>query len=274
MSETLYLLETRARKDYICPACQRRIPQGSLHFRHDPFPAARLHRGLRITHWCRDCILAANPGPRDWITHRIRIPIVRVIDRATEKQPELPADNAVELPLVMPVQVQLIGLGRILSEQMASDPLLIHKISSDEFVELICDRLSAMGFDVRRPGAINRKDGNIDVFFWPSNRAKFPFLGAAQVKYRRNANSKVGPQPVREFAGTIAGQPINAGLLVTNTSFTPDAQWFAREKAKLLRLRGFDDIRRWLLNNFGDDAEWREIPSSIQVCPGVVVKIR
>jgi len=46
------------------------------------------------------------------------------------------------------------------------------------------------------------------------------------------------------------------------------------EKAKLLRLRGFDDIRRWLAGNFTDDAEWREMPDSIEVARGVIVPIQ
>ena len=78
---------------------------------------------------------------------------------------------------------------------------------------------------------------------------------------------------MREFAAVVAGHPLNLGLLVTNTGFTPDAQWFAREKARLVRLRGFDDIRRWLKDSFSDHEEWREIPRSIELCPGVRIDI-
>jgi hypothetical protein len=28
-----------------------------------------------------------------------------------------------------------------------------------------------------------------------------------------------------------------------------------------------------MFNKFDDDAEWREMPSSIELCPGVVVKL-
>ncbi len=79
---------------------------------------------------------------------------------------------------------------------------------------------------------------------------------------------------MRDFAGAIAGQPFTAGIFVTNTSFTPDARWFAGRQEGLVRLRGFADIRRWMLDDFDDDAEWRELPSSITLCPGVVVRIR
>ena len=52
------------------------------------------------------------------------------------------------------------------------------------------------------------------------------------------------------------------------------AQWFARERAKLVRLRDYNDISRWLLDDFSNAAEWREIPKEIELCPGVSVRIR
>jgi predicted RNA-binding Zn-ribbon protein involved in translation (DUF1610 family) len=73
MGNTLWLLETRARSDYKCPACGGEIVKGSAHFRHDPHPYARTQRGQKITHWCRDCILASAPGQKDTITRRIRV---------------------------------------------------------------------------------------------------------------------------------------------------------------------------------------------------------
>jgi hypothetical protein len=186
------------------------------------------------------------------------------------------SSSAVEAqqPLFAPLRVELIGISSILSEQLFKEPSLLYRISPEEFEEFICDRLFAMGFEPRRVGATNRKDGGVDVLFWPRLSGAFPFLGAAQVKHHRNPNTKEGPATVREFAGTVASHPFNAGLLVTNTSFSPDAEWYAHEHAKLLRLRGFSDIRRWLLNNFIDDAEWREIPKSIELCPGIVIRIR
>jgi hypothetical protein len=131
-----------------------------------------------------------------------------------------------------------------------------------------------MGFEPLRVGPTNRKDGGIDVVFWPRLSGAFPFLGAAQVKHHHDMSIKEGPATVRDFAGVIAGHEFNAGIIVTNTSFSPDAQWFARERAKLLRLRDFTDIRRWMFNNFSDEAEWREIPKSIELSPGIIVKIR
>lgn len=267
MASTLYLLETRARNEYICPGCQRKIARGELHFRHDPHPYARIYQGQPITHWCRDCILASNPGPKDSVTQRLRVPIVQITS-------QISPFTQLELPLFTPVKVELVGVSTILLNQLAEDPFLLYQVSPATFEEFICDRLFAMGFEPRRVGETNRKDGGVDVLFWPRLKDAFPFLGAAQVKHHRDPNIKERPATVREFAGTISTHPFNAGILITNTSFTPDAEWFAREHAKLLRLRDFSDIRRWLLNNFSDEAEWREIPATIELCPGITIKIR
>lgn len=169
--------------------------------------------------------------------------------------------------------VDVIGVGRILAKHLAYEPTLVHGLSPEEFEELICDRLSAMGLEAQRVGGTFQKDGGIDIVFW-SNASSFPFLGAAQVKHHRRPRTKESVGSVRDFAGAIAGQAFGAGIIVTNTSFTADAEWFARERAKLIRLRDYHDVCRWLLGDFTHDAEWREIPESIQLCPGVTIDLR
>jgi len=224
-----------------------------------------MYRGQKTSHWCCDCILASAPGPKDGITGRLRVPALAVISHVS------PEGNH---PFLEPLRVELIGIGRLLSEQLSTDLHLIHSLTPEQFEEFICDRFFAMGFEPMRIGHTNRKDGGIDVVFWPRQKVPFPFLGAAQLKHHRDPCRKEGASTVRDFAGAILGHPFNAGLVVTNTTFSPDAEWYTREHAKLIRLRGFHDIRRWVCGNFTDEAEWREIPSSIELCPGVVVRIR
>jgi hypothetical protein len=265
MGRTLYLIEARARDNYECSGCHQPIVRGTRHFRHDPYPYSRMYRGHKTSHWCSDCILASAPGPRDGITGRIRVPALVVVSHATPENYS---------PWLEPLRIELIGIGRALSEQLRSNLDLIHVLSPEQFEEFICDRFSAMGFELKRTGPTNRKDGGIDVLFWPQQKVPFPFLGVAQLKHHRDPSRKEGASTVRDFAGAILGHPFNAGLLITNTTFSPDAKWYARERANLIRLRELQDIRRWVYGNFTDDAEWREIPSSIELCPGVVIRIR
>jgi hypothetical protein len=263
---TLYLLETRAAENCTCAACHRVIRRGTAHFRHDPVAQARYFRGEKYSHWCYQCIMATNPGPKDKITGRLWVARSVVV--------EVSKGRTGDMLRLDPVRIALIGIGPALSEQLISNTALIHSLSPEQFEEFVCDRLVAMGQEPKRVGATNRKDGGIDIVFWPRVKGAFPFLGVAQVKHHRNPRDKERSSTVREFAGAIAGRPINAGLIVTNTSFSPDAEWYARERASLIRLRGFADIQRWLADNFTDEAEWREIPQTLELCPGVVVRIR
>ncbi len=262
MAKSLYLIETRARQDFTCPACKRLIPRGSPHFRHEPHPYARVFRGEKRSHWCYECI-TATPSVRDEVGRLWIKPASLVQAHANQRS----------IQLALPT-VEIIRVGQQLAARLAEDPSLLHGLSPGQFEEFFCDRLFAMGFEPRQVGSTFGKDGGVDVVFWPRDRGAFPFLGAAQLKHHRNPAKKEGPGAVRDFAGALAGQPFNAALLVTNTTFSPDAEWFAREHAKLVRLRGFEDIRRWLQGNFSDQAEWREIPNELVLCPGVVVKLR
>jgi len=259
---TLYLLETRAAKTYQCSGCGETISSGTMHFRHDPHPMARRHRGEKYSHWCRKCVMATNPGPKEAVTRRL------FVQRADIQRADF------KLSLFDPVRIELVGIGRSLSDRLSGNPELIHSLSPEEFEGFICERLYAMGFEPRQIGRTFQADGGIDVVFWPRGSSSFPFLGAAQIKHHRSPKKKEGPGTVREFLGSISGRPFSAGIIVTNTSFSPTAEWFARQQNGLIRLRGFEDICRWIENNFSADAEWREIPSSIEVAPGILVRIR
>jgi hypothetical protein len=159
-------------------------------------------------------------------------------------------------------------------DRIIRDPSELHKIEPEQFEELILGRLISMGMDAQRVGHTFRKDGGVDIIFLPKERTPFPVLGAVQVKHHLSGSRKIGPAPVREFAEVLKSGPFNAGLLVTNTSFTVDARWVAARHRSLIRLRGFPDLMRWFRGNFADEAEWREIPPSIELCPGVTVDLR
>ena len=147
MGVTLYLIETRAKHNYTCPACHSLIPRGTSYFRHDPHPYARTHRGQKISHWCRQCIWASMPGPQDTITKRIRVPALQVLSQALDGS---------DLAHVEPVRVELFGIGSLLCEKLAIEPSLLHHLTPEQFEEFVCDRLFAMGLEPRRVGATNR----------------------------------------------------------------------------------------------------------------------
>jgi hypothetical protein len=167
----------------------------------------------------------------------------------------------------------MLGVGSRLSPFLEADPARVHLLSPRQFQEFLCERIDAMGFEPQQVGDVNRKDGGIDILFWPRAGVAVPFLGAVQAKHHRDPSKKEGAAAVRGFAGAVAGHPINIGLFVTNTSFTADATWFAHNRAPLVQLKDIADIQRWLAGNFGAADEWREMPQSIEVCPGIIVPV-
>lgn len=69
--------------------------------------------------------------------------------------------------------------------------------------------------------------------------------------------------------------PFRVGVMVTNTSFSHDAKWLADQAGNkgFPRLRDFEDLKRWLRDQFDSEFEWREIPDVISLAPGVTVAV-
>jgi hypothetical protein len=174
----------------------------------------------------------------------------------------------------VPQQVELAILSAEHYQWLLDDPTRIKMLTDSQFEILVADRLSAMGMDVQVVGDTRRKDGGIDIVAWPNKHSGFPFLLAAQVKHHSTAR-KTGVGVVRDFYGAITstGTCFNLGIVVTNTSFSADAKWFASHNQTLLRLRDLSDLCRWMKGDYVNEAEWREIPSIIELAPGVTIAI-
>ena len=155
----------------------------------------------------------------------------------------------------------------------ADEPSRLQELSDEGFEHLIADRLDRRGLEVQLCGRTHERDGGVDIIAYPRSTV-VPFLIAVQVKHHRS-DRKTGAPDVRDFAGALASadSPFSMGLIVTNTTFTADARWFADHHRRLLRLRDIQDLCRWLKDDFVNEYEWREIPESIELTPGVVIQI-
>jgi len=156
---------------------------------------------------------------------------------------------------------------------LADDAERLQHLTPEKFQYLVADRLEQFGLCVQLTGNINRKDGGIDIIAYPS-APTIPFMLAVQVKHHRSAR-KTTAGDVRDLHGVVASaaSPFHFGMLVTNTAFSPDAHWFADNNQTFLRLRDISHLQRWLRNDFANEYEWREIPRSVQLAPGIVIEI-
>lgn len=244
-----YLRESRAKRSYTCLQCSTEIPKRNIYYRSEPHPFARW-RGEVVRILCYQCAHGKE-------------------SRLNNSQLTLP----ITPPLIHTTRVELVDFTQELLKNLRSSPESIFRISPEQFEILICDRFNAMGYNAKRVGQTNRKDGGVDVVFWPEKSTPISILGAVQVKHHRSPKTSTGASDIRDFAGTLSLSPFNAGLIVTNTTFTPDAQWFAKHRSRLLQLRELDDVRRWIQDDFTDDAEWRDFPRVIELCPGIRIEI-
>jgi hypothetical protein len=222
---------------------------------------ARIKGTETVEHLCTECFHGkegykkANKSLRNYWAEQLGIP--------------LPAESIT----VVETTVHVANITSDIIKQLWSDPNEIYKLTPGAFEELVADRLEAMGLNVCQVGGHSyHKDGGIDFIAW-LEKTEFPFLMAIQAKHHRSPEYKTGPGPVRELLGVVQSLPLSAGVLVTNTTFTPDAKWAAQQKPHLMQLRDIYDIRRWLENNFLDECDWRNFPDQIVVCPGVVIPL-
>jgi transcriptional regulator with XRE-family HTH domain len=160
-----------------------------------------------------------------------------------------------------------------LLEVLRRDPRRLSDLSPEQFELLVAERLDRMGYAVQRTGATTLKDGGIDIIAVPKFADVTSFLLAVQVKHHRGARATGRPAVDRLLAWQNTA--FRLGMLVTNTRFTRDALWTAaRDPARhFLRLRDFADVTRWLQGVFSSELDWREIPDSIQLAPGVSVQV-
>lgn len=172
-----------------------------------------------------------------------------------------------------PYIVKLTHITKHAVNWLSKDLNRLKIITPADFQYLIAERLEGFDLEVKLVGDLNSKDGGIDIVAYPK-QGTMPFLMAVQVKHHR-LDRRSPVSEVRDFHGAISSgnSPFQLGMFVTNTGFTPDAIWFGKQNSNLLKLRGNEDLRRWLQDDFDNKAEWREIPEKIILAPGVEIEI-
>ena len=251
-----------ARKDYSCTNCPSTINRGQPYLRLVPHPMDR-YRGKATQFLCQPCYSGFGLPHRypGWIP-----------DPTIGRQPG-PPSTAPQTESAFDREVRIVSVTRQLVNILRSDLNRIYQLSPEEFELFVCDRLDAMGFSVTRAGESNRADGGIDIIATPSVQSFFPFLLAVQCKHHRRLGRNTGPTPVRELQSVLGRGHFQMGALVTNTTFTADARWTAKQIPHIIRLRDIADLGRWIKDEFLSNEEWRELPEAIELRPGITIKV-
>lgn len=283
---------SKAKRNYTCTRCLLKIYKDTDYGRDEPFPAAR-YAGSITKSVCSKCLIPYLKElgiKRFWFLFEGKNYIIDSPDHLhddvsflyrTMAHPVKISDDTEQLALdfanyfersdqvlVSETQVQIIEFSTTLLADLQRNPLELYSLNPEQFEIFLCERLVAMGMGVTRSESAYKSDGGIDIVAWPERNAVFPFLIAVQAKHHKQQKLKAGPKVVREFGGVVQDFPFLAGMLVTNTTFTATAKWVASHRGQLIRLRDFEDLKRWIRNEFLDEEEWREIPAYIEYAPG------
>jgi Restriction endonuclease len=131
---------------------------------------------------------------------------------------------------------------RALTAHLAWRPDHFHRLSDDQFEEVITDLLMQGGYTAEL--TIAGPDGGVDIFASRDDDLG-PFLYAIQCKRNRPSN-RVGASVVREFYGAVSATRATAGILVTTSYFTRSAQELEATYANRIRLTDYDGLVRWV----------------------------
>lgn len=257
-----------AEETFQCDRCQATIPKGAAYHRTEPGFIAKHVKRARPERLCWQC------GYR--VDHDSGWGLLAEISQATRSEDYIAvmraiAEEEAEEEAAKKAIVHIADVTGDLVALLLADPEEIYRITPETFELLICDRFDEMGFSVKQVGHTFQQDGGIDIIAWKED-TPFPFLLAVQAKHHRSPEYKTTPREVREMKGTLR-PPFAGGVIVTNTTFTPSAKWFAEQEPVLVTLRDITHIRRWLINDFLGEEEHREMPSKIEVCPGITIII-
>jgi transcriptional regulator with XRE-family HTH domain len=170
-------------------------------------------------------------------------------------------------------QVSFLDVTPQLIVLLGDNPGELRNLSPEQFEHVVAERIDRMGYDVQLTGATTRRDGGIDIIAVPKIKTIGSFLMAVQVKHHHGNRTTGRPDVDRMLAWRDSD--FRVGVMVTNTSFSQDAKWLADQAANkaFLRLRDFEDLKRWLKGQFDSEFDWREIPDVISLAPGITVAV-
>lgn len=147
-----------------------------------------------------------------------------------------------ERRLITEVKPRIVMVNEALVERMRSHPQSIYDLPPRKFEELIAELLTDLGYEVELTPAT--RDGGKDILaYMATPHGRLLCLVEAK-RYRRDR--PVGVELVRQLYGTLTDAEASSAMLVTTSSFSPDARTFQKRHEYRLTLRDYGHIVDWM----------------------------
>jgi restriction system protein len=121
-------------------------------------------------------------------------------------------------------------------------PQSVFQLPPRQFEELIAELLSDLGYDVELTPAT--RDGGKGILAYMSTPHGRLLCLVEAKKYRQDRS--VGVELVRQLYGTLVDADASSAMLVTTSSFSPEARAFQKRHEYKLALRDYGNVVQWI----------------------------
>jgi restriction system protein len=131
--------------------------------------------------------------------------------------------------------------------RLASEPELMHRLSSRQFEELVAELLSRQGYKVELTPI--SKDGGKDVYVAHKSGLGSALYVVECKKY--SPDNPVGVGIVRALYGVVQAERLTGGIVATTSYFTRGAKNFQESVRYQMALSDYHQVREWLSQTLG-----------------------
>jgi restriction system protein len=136
----------------------------------------------------------------------------------------------------------IISASEALVRNLQKRPEDLLRISPRNFEMVLAELLTDMGWEVELTKAT--RDGGKDILAYMNTSIGRLLCLVEAKKYRKDR--KIGVDLVRTLYGTLCDYQANSAMMVTTSTFSPDAHEFQQRHQYQLSLRDYSDVVTWI----------------------------
>jgi restriction system protein len=144
--------------------------------------------------------------------------------------------------LVTVVKPAIVSANEAMVKALKKRPEDVFSLSPREYEKLVAELLNDLGYEVELTKAT--RDGGKDILAYLKTEAATVLTLVEAKRYR--ATRKIGVELVRTLYGTLCDYQANSAMMVTTSSYSPDAKTLAKKHPYQLSLKDYTDVIGWI----------------------------
>lgn len=144
--------------------------------------------------------------------------------------------------IVLVAKPKIISASEALITNLKKRPEDMRNLTPRQFEQMLAELLDDMGWEVELTQAT--RDGGKDILAYMNTELGRLLCLVDAKRYREDRTIGVGM--VRTLYGTLCDYQANSAMMVTTSSFSPDAKEFQQRHQYQLTLRDYSDVVKWI----------------------------